>query len=98
MVPPLECSEVPLSPEAAKNARAIATRLAQVTQRAASQSGAAVIDMTKTARKRLPCGGATAWVAGWPAGYKAGDTFPWHPTRTGHAAVAQEIVKALGGR
>ncbi len=98
MVPSFECAEVPLSPEAAKNARAISVRLAQVTERAAKGTGAVVIDMTQAARKRLPCGGATAWVAGWPAGFKPGDTFPWHPTRVGHAAVAQEIVKAIGGK
>jgi lysophospholipase L1-like esterase len=97
MVPTFECAESPLSPEAAREARAIATRLAQVTERAARQSGAMVIDLTQPARKRLPCGGPTAWVAGWPAGYKQGDTFPWHPTRVGHDAIAQEIVKQLGG-
>lgn len=98
MVPQFECSEVPLSPEAARNARAIAERLVQVTERAARQAGATVIDLTQPVRKRLPCGGPTAWVAGWPAGYAPGDTFPWHPTRVGHNAIAQEIVKKLGAK
>lgn len=98
MVTPFACTEVPLSPEAANNAQAIATRLAQVTARVASQSGALVIDMGKVARKRLPCGGPTAWVAGWPADYKPGDTFPWHPTRVGHAALANELLKKLDAK
>lgn len=97
MVPSFACDEAPLSPEAARNARAIATRLAQVTARAASQSRAMLVDLTQPVRKRLPCGGPTAWVAGWPAGYKPGDTFPWHPTRVGHDAIAQEMAKQLGG-
>jgi lysophospholipase L1-like esterase len=98
MVPAFACDEVPLSPDAARNARAIAERLAQVTERAARQAGTSVVDLTQPVRKRLPCGGATAWVAGWPAGYKPGDTFPWHPTRVGHDAIAQEIVKSLGAK
>ncbi len=98
MVPTFDCAEVPLSAEAARNARSIADRLTQVTARVASQSRAMLVDMTQPARKRLPCGGSTAWVAGWPAGYKSGDTFPWHPTRVGHDAIAQEIVKLLGGQ
>lgn len=98
MVTPFACDEVPLSPEASRNARAIATRLAQVTARVAGQSGAKVIDLAGATKKRLPCGGPTAWVAGWPADYKPGATFPWHPTRLGHGAIAQEIAKRLSAK
>jgi lysophospholipase L1-like esterase len=98
MVTTFDCAEVPLSAEAARNGRSIASRLAQVTARAAQQSGAAVIDLTGATRKRLPCGGTTAWVAGWPVDYKPGDTFPWHPTRVGHSAIAEELAKRLDGK
>ncbi|MCB2048811.1 MAG: SGNH/GDSL hydrolase family protein [Novosphingobium sp.] len=95
LVPTFKCEEVPLSPEAAEIGRNIGIRLAQVTERVATETGSDVIGPLQVARKRLPCGGESAWVAGWPADYKQGDTFPWHPTRAGHEELASELVKLL---
>lgn len=96
MVPMQACANVPLSPEAAETGRNIGKRLFEVTERVARETGAATIGTVNIARKRLPCGGATAWVQGWPADFKPGDTFPWHPTRAGHSALAGQIAAKLG--
>ncbi|MCB2063515.1 MAG: SGNH/GDSL hydrolase family protein [Novosphingobium sp.] len=95
MVPPYVCADSPLSPEAAKIGRDIGLRLAQITDRVAKEAGAEVLGFSNTSKKRLACGGKTAWVTGWPAGYQPGDTFPWHPTRAGHSAIARQLLKGL---
>ncbi len=96
MVPPYACADSPISLDAARTARDIGQRLAQVTARVAQETGATLFGFPKASRKRLACGGKTAWVTGWPANYQPGDAFPWHPTRAGHAAIARELFKNIG--
>jgi lysophospholipase L1-like esterase len=97
MVPKEPCVDVPLTREAAETARDIGRRLAEVTAKVARQADAIVFEADKLASKRLPCGSHEAWVAGWPADYKPGDTFPWHPTRAGHAVIAREVAARFDG-
>jgi lysophospholipase L1-like esterase len=96
MVPRRACADVPLSSAAAKTAREIAQRLSDVTAQVARETGSVLHDAGDTATPHLPCGKEQAWVSAWPVNYKQGDTFPWHPTRAGHAAIARDLAARLG--
>lgn len=98
MVPKAACADVPLTPQAAQTARAIAARLAQITARVARANGATLFDGDRIAARHMPCGADEDWVAAWPANFKPGDTFPWHPTRAGHAAIARQLAIRLTRR
>jgi lysophospholipase L1-like esterase len=98
MVPKRACGEVPISAAAARTAREIAKQLAAVTTQVARETGSVLYDAGEAASPHLPCGTGEPWVVGWPAAYKPGDTFPWHPTRAGHAAIARTLAARLGTR
>jgi lysophospholipase L1-like esterase len=98
MIPKRACADVPLSSGAARTAKAIGVRLFEVTAKVAKETGASSVGTVEVPGKRLPCGSDDRWVQGWPADYKTGETFPWHPTREGHAALAQELAELLGGK
>jgi lysophospholipase L1-like esterase len=95
MVPKAACADVPLTPQAAQTARTIASRLAQITARAARATGATLFDGDKIRSRHMPCGADEDWAAAWPESFKPGDTYPWHPTRAGHAAIARQLAIRL---
>src|SRR5690606_26483724 len=97
MVPQTLCDAIPLSPAAADTGRKIGQTLARVTAKVAVETGAIVLPVDTIDAAHMPCG-ADPWVTGYPAGYKPGDTAPWHPTRAGHAAIANALADRLNGK
>lgn len=97
MVPNTLCDAVPLSPQAAETARDIGRNLARITAKVAEESGAIVLPVDTIDEAHMPCG-SDPWVTGQAADFKPGDAFPWHPTRSGHAAIAQGLAERLGAR
>lgn len=94
MVPDTLCDAVPLSPTAAEAARAIGSNLARITAKVAQESGSIVIPVDTIDEAHMPCG-VDPWVTAYPADFKPGDAFPWHPTRAGHAAIAKALAERL---
>ena len=94
MVPDTLCAAVPLNAEAARTGRAIGVNLARITAKVAQESGAIVLPMDSIDEAHMPCG-KDPWVTAHPADFKPGDTFPWHPTRAGHAAIADALAERL---
>ena len=95
MLPEAPCPSANLEAEDLANARQIAARLGAMTARVARRNGALVIAMDQTARGHTTCD-ALRWSNGIGPGLVAGDGAPWHPTAAGHAAIADELARALG--
>ncbi len=90
------CAATPVSAEQAGAGRAIATRLAGITRRAAAQGGAEVLRASDLSRNHDACS-AQPWVSGFPL---PGGAFfvPYHPNAQGMAAIADRLAERIGRR
>ena len=86
IVPEALCPAVPLTPDQAAEARALARRLAEVTAKSARKSGADVLDLDKISADHHACAKAP-WVNGSLTG-PATDGVSWHPNLAGMTGAA----------
>lgn len=85
------CSRLNLSAEEARDMRDVAEQLADATRAAASDSGAALVDMQRLGIDHHACS-AAPWVNGWIDAQ--GTRF--HPNLLGARATAEAVAKAVG--
>ncbi len=89
------CAATPLAGGQADAGRAIATRLAWVTRRAAKQSGAEVFRASDLSQNNSACS-LQPWVTGFPL--PGSPRFvPYHPNARGMAVIADGLAKRIGG-
>ncbi|WP_267347013.1 SGNH/GDSL hydrolase family protein [Sphingomonas sp. GM_Shp_2] len=90
------CAATPMSAEQAGAGRAIATRLAAITRRAAAKGGAEVLRASDVSQNHDACS-AQPWVSGFPL---PGSAFfvPYHPNAQGMAAIADRLTERIGRR
>lgn len=96
LVPEPACAALSMTAEEAIATRTIGARLAKLTARAAWAEGAEVLAADQLSARHTPCD-AEPWSAGTiPTGPLA--NAPWHPTMTGHAALADGLARQLQRR
>ena len=83
------CDVVNLTAAEAAAMRAVGDRLAATTRQVARSGGADLVDVSSPAGDHDACS-ADPWVTGW----KEAGAAPFHPTRRGAVAVAEEVVRA----
>lgn len=94
LLPPTgTCPALSLTPAQADEARAIANRLAAVTDRVARESGADIVKASALTVGHDACS-AQPWANGYLMRGGAGAT-GWHPNRPAHTAVAEAIDTLL---
>lgn len=91
-----DCPAAPLLAEHAGAARTLAQGLALASQRAAERAGADVLPMDRLSLGHTACD-ADPWARGFGEGYDPEAGAPWHPSPEGHAAIARELARMLGG-
>ncbi|QZH74641.1 MAG: SGNH/GDSL hydrolase family protein [Erythrobacter sp.] len=89
-----DCAAAPLSPEHAAIAQGVAAALAEASERAAERAGAEVLAMDEFSANHTPCD-PEPWAHGLGDGFDPAQGAPWHPSREGHAAIAQELARLL---
>ncbi|HEX7855229.1 MAG TPA: SGNH/GDSL hydrolase family protein [Sphingobium sp.] len=95
LVPPVLCEAATLLPAEAEEYRSLGRRLAEVTSRVAHTHGAMVLPIDRLSRDHTACS-AAPWSHGLSAGYDMKLGAPWHPSKEGHAAIAQVLSNFLG--
>lgn len=94
MIPPTQCRHTRLSEDEAATLRAVAERLADITNRAARENGALVLRIDEMSKGHTPCD-AEPWSVGLPRDYDEAMGAPWHPNRRGMAAVAEALERLI---
>lgn len=94
LVPDTQCPQSRFTEAEAAALRTTAARLAEITARAARESGAEVLAMDQIARGHTPCD-AEPWSVGLAADYDETQGAPWHPNRAGMEAIARELETLL---
>lgn len=94
LVPRTQCPQSRFSEAEAAGLRVVATRLAEITARAAEESGAMVLRMDEMSRDHTPCD-PDPWSAGLPSDYNGSLGAPWHPNRRGMEVIAERLEDAL---
>lgn len=82
------CDQTPLSPQAARNGRATAARLARQTAEIARRNDAEVLKASRLSQKRHGACGAAPWVTGFIPPADNRSFVPYHPNLAGMTAVA----------
>ena len=93
LIPDAPCDRLRLSPEGALATRLIGEGLARVTARAAEAERVEVLAAQDLSREHTACDAAPWSVGPEPTGPDANT--PWHPTRAGHAAIADALGAML---
>ncbi len=93
LVPQRPCGAASLSPEQASVARTIGRRLAAITARVARLEGAEILAADRLSRHHTPCD-AEPWSIGWQE-MPGHNGLLWHPTRLGHAEIANALLRWL---
>jgi lysophospholipase L1-like esterase len=90
------CATIPLSADAAGQARKTAARLAKLTETVARRSGAEVLQIADISARHDVCA-STPWVTGFvPAQPTTAAGFvPFHPNLAGMTAVAEALIRKL---
>ena len=96
LVPDTPCAATALRPDTVAVLRGNGERLAAITARVAAQTGAMLLPTDKLSRHHTACD-AVPWSTGLAPGYDVKLGAPWHPTATGHAAIAAALAAKLGG-
>jgi lysophospholipase L1-like esterase len=93
------CATVPLSPEAAPQARETAARLARLTKTVARRSRAEYLSIADLSRRHDACADKP-WVNGFVPATNAvkGSFAPYHPNLAGMTAIAEALVRKLRQR
>lgn len=95
LVPETQCAQSRFTEEEAAELRLAASRLADITARAAAETGASVLRMDEIARGHTPCD-ADPWSTGLPRDYDGTLGAPWHPNRRGMAVIADNLQALMG--
>ncbi|OYX65473.1 MAG: hypothetical protein B7Y88_08735 [Sphingomonadales bacterium 32-64-17] len=93
LVPEQLCNATPIGEDAAQQARVLAHRLAQVTARAAQESGAEVLAADAFSAAHTVCD-QQPFARGFSP-TAPGSGAPWHPNAQGHAAIADALTAML---
>ncbi len=88
------CPLEAVSPEDAAVAKGIGKRLSAVTNAAALNSGALVLNADELSTAHTPCS-TQPWANGMHIGYDTKNGAPWHPNAAGHAAIADGLADLL---
>lgn len=94
LVPQAQCPNSRLSEAEAADLRAVASRLAAITARAAEANGATALRIDAMSRDHTPCD-ADPWSIGLPSDYDEAQGAPWHPNRRGMEAIADKLQEML---
>lgn len=94
LVPETQCAQSRFTEDEAAELRTVATRLAEITNRAAAETGASVLRMDQVGRGHTPCD-ADPWSTGLPRDYDGALGAPWHPNRRGMAVIADRLADLL---
>ena len=97
IIPPAggACAAVALTPQQADQARAIAARLAALTEQVARDSGAGIVKASQLTRGHEACSkDAWAWGYEFPSAEPFGSA-PYHPRLPAHTAVARALDAML---
>lgn len=94
LVPDAPCETARMSAAAMEANRALGRRLAEITARAANQTGALVLSMEQLSLGHTTCD-AVRWSNGNGPGLAPGDGSAWHPTAAGMKAIADELERLL---
>lgn len=96
VVPPSElCPTVPLSDQAAERARAIASRLEQLTAAVAHRAGAELVKASELSRGHDACA-KDNWATGFVKAPGASSFAPYHPTLPAMTAIADALDRKIG--
>lgn len=95
LVPNAQCPQTRLTDEEAAQLRAVADRLAEITARAAADTGASLLRTNEISRGHTPCD-SEPWSVGFPSDYSEAMGAPWHPNRRGMEAIAAGLERLLG--
>lgn len=93
LVPDQPCDAGRLWPEDAAFSREIGVRLAEITRRVASETGAMLLPADEMSRTHTPCD-AAPWTNGWVVSDAAPGS-PWHPNRDGMRVIADALAREL---
>ncbi len=96
LIPDAPCEGLRMSAQGALANRALGERLAAATRRAAEAEGAEVLAVDELSRDHTPCA-AAPWSTG-PVPLGPDANAPWHPNRSGHAAIAVALERLVTGR
>lgn len=94
LVPETQCPQSRFTEEEAAELRSVATSLADITNRAAAETGASVLRMDQLAHGHTPCD-ADPWSTGLPRDYDGSLGAPWHPNARGMAVIADRLAELL---
>lgn len=95
LVPQTQCDQSRFTEAEAAELRVVAARLAEITVRAAQESGADVLRIDEMSRDHTPCD-PDPWSVGLPANYEQSMGAPWHPNRRGMEVIADHLKDLLG--
>lgn len=88
------CPNAPLTPAAAAEARRLATRLAELTAKAARLTGAQVVSISKASRSHDACS-QEPWVTGFVPSPGPNGFAPYHPNLDGMTEVARTLDRTI---
>ncbi|MBI3438427.1 MAG: SGNH/GDSL hydrolase family protein [Proteobacteria bacterium] len=94
LVPQRQCPQSRLTEAEATELRGVARRLADITNRAATRSGAAILPMDRLSERHTPCD-PDPWSVGLPGDYNEVMGAPWHPNRRGMQVIAERLEQML---
>jgi lysophospholipase L1-like esterase len=94
LVPRTQCAQSRFTETEAEQMRLVAARLAEITARAAQESGAEVLRIDAMSRDHTPCD-SDPWSVGLPANYEQSMGAPWHPNRRGMEVIADRLQHLL---
>jgi len=94
LVPETQCAQSRFTEAEAAALRITAARLAEITRRAAAETGATVLEMDEISAGHTPCD-SDPWSAGLPRDYDGSAGAAWHPNARGMAVIADQLVQTL---
>lgn len=97
LVPETQCAQSRFTEAEAAALRTTASRLSEITTRAAAETGATVLRMDEISAGHTPCD-SDPWSAGLPRDYDGAAGAAWHPNRRGMAVIAEQLEQTLARR
>lgn len=94
LVPETQCAQSRFTETEAAALRVTAARLAEITNRAAAETGATVLRMDQVSAGHTPCD-SDPWSAGLPLDYDGAAGAAWHPNARGMAVIAEQLEQTL---
>lgn len=88
------CPLEAIASEDARIAKGIAKRFSAITEAAARDTGAMVLNTDDLSVNHTPCS-AEPWANGLHADYDMKNGAPWHPNAAGHSAIAEALFKMM---